>query len=416
MYPAKLNNPSVNFLPFHMTSCSAWVAWAAVVSRAVTAIAVLSALLIFAAHPMLAQPVTLLYHFTGGSDGGRPTSLLIFDAAGNLYGTTQVGGPGFGTVFELSPNGTGGWNQKVLYSFKGGADGSSPQHSGVIFDGAGDIYGTTRYGGAKNHGTVYKLTRTGNKWTETVLHSFGGSKTEGCYPESGLIIDSLGNLFGTTHGCGGTRGTVFEMTPSGGGAWTESIIYGVQASFAGLTMDAAGNIFGTSRDNKLFELSPNGNGGWNASVIHVFTNSPFDGGDPQGTLVFDSAGNLYGTTVHGGANGRGTVYKMSHGPSGWSEQLIYSFECCSQTIYAPLGGVVLDAAGNIYGTATLGSHYGGIFELVAQGGSYTYQKLHTFDSTGWDSMASMIRDNAGNLYGTLFFSGTGQGDVFEFIP
>lgn len=384
-------------------------------SRAFDVLAVLAGLLLLAVQPMPAGTYTILYPFSGGSDGGKPTSRLILDAAGSLYGTTEGGGLGFGTVFELSPNGAGGWNETVLYSFAGGVDGSSPQHAGVIFDGAGNLYGTTRYGGSKNHGTVFKLTRAGNVWTKTVLHSFGGSKTEGCYPESGLIIDNLGNLYGTTHACGGTRGTVFEMSPSGGGNWTERIIYGVATSFAGLIMDAAGNIFGTSRDNKLFELSPNGSGGWNASVIHVFTGTPFDGGDPEGNLVFDNAGNLYGTTVHGGANGRGTVYKMSHGPSGWNEQLLYSFQCCSTTLHSPIGGVVLDASGNIYGTATLGAYYGGIFELVAQGGAYTFQNVHTFDFSGWYSLASMIRDNAGNLYGTVLLSGRGQGDVFALI-
>jgi uncharacterized repeat protein (TIGR03803 family) len=366
---------------------------------------------------MSAQTETLLYNFSDGSDGGHPASRLVFDAEGNLYGTTRVGGLGFGTVYELSPNGSGGWTETVLHSFAGGFDGSDPRYSDVVFDGAGNLYGTTHSGGAKNHGVVFKLTHSGSGWTETILHSFGGSKTEGCYPGSGLIMDSAGKLYGTTHGCGGTNGTVFEMSSSGGNTWTEHIIYGVKTSYAGLTMDGAGNIFGTSRDNLLYELSPNGNGGWTASVLHAFTGTPFDGSDPQGALVFDSSGDLYGTTLHGGTTGRGTVYRMSHGPSGWSEQLLYSFQCCKGHIYSPFGGVVLDPAGNIYGTATLGSGYGGIFKLTPSGGSYTESNVFIFHPLeGWDSQASMIRDGAGNLYGTVMFTASGAGGVFQLVP
>ena len=371
--------------------------------------------------PALGQ--TSLYNFSGGSDGGHPTSSLTFDSAGNLYGTTETGGLGYGTVFELSPDGVGGWTETVLYSFTGGADGAAPTYSNVIFDSAGSLYGTTRQGGFKHQGVVFKLTPSDGTWSESVLHSFAGSKNEGCFPESGLIMDKAGNLYGTTHYCGGTRGTVFELSPSDGNIWTERIIYGAKTSYAGLTMDAQGNIFGTTRDNTVFELSPNGSGGWSSNVIHTFPRFSDDGGDPQGTLVFDSAGNIYGTTYNRGISSgrgfepRGTVYKLSPVGGGWSEQILYTFECCRGGIFNPFAGVVLDGSGNIYGTTVHGFReiYGGIFELVPSGGgSYTKIDLGLFGSSGFGSFGSLVMDNVGNLYGTLSYGGGGM--VFEVVP
>ena len=283
--------------------------------RAVLALAVFSMLLFVATRPAQAQTETVLYTFTGGSDGGGPLPGLTSDGAGNFYATTKFGGDwGYGTVYELSPNRSGGWNQTVLYSFTGGADGGTPYFSNVIFDRVGNLYGTTFAGGAYGYGVVFELSPAGTSWTETVLYTFTGG-ADGANPENGLIMDAAGKLYGKTLNLGENDGVVFELSPSGGD-WTERAIYTVPgASYAGLAMDAAGNIYGTTAST-VFELSPNGTGGWNPAVIHTFAGAPTDGYIPEGTPVLDQDGNLYGTTYEGGATNYGTVYMLSPGGNG----------------------------------------------------------------------------------------------------
>jgi uncharacterized repeat protein (TIGR03803 family) len=222
--------------------------------------------LAFAAPPAQAQTETVLYNFTGGSDGSIPQSRLASDGAGNFYGTTCFGGLlGFGTVFEVSPDGVGGWSEIVLYSFTGGSDGANPYFAYVIFDGLGNLYGTTYNGGANGYGVVYELSPAGGSWTEIVLYSFANGAA-GANPLNGLIMDSARNLYGRTYE--GGNGAIFELTKSGGD-WTEQVIYSGVPGYAGLTMDAAGDIFGAS-NTQVFELSPNRNGGWNQTLIHTF--------------------------------------------------------------------------------------------------------------------------------------------------
>lgn len=236
-------------------------------SLSALALTVLSALLLIAARPAHAQTETVTFSFNA-TDGSYPESSLIFDGAGNLYGTAEMGGygDGVGNVFELSPNGNGGWNQTVLYRFTDGADGAYPSCN-LIFDSRGNLYGTAQ-GGGSTRGVVFELSPSGATWKETVLYSFTGG-TDGDTPVAGLIMDSAGNLYGTTlNGGTNNNGTVFELRPSANG-WTEQVIYNLDTSFAGLTMDAAGNIFGASL-NSVFELSPNGKGGWNSTVLHAF--------------------------------------------------------------------------------------------------------------------------------------------------
>jgi uncharacterized repeat protein (TIGR03803 family) len=383
-----------------------------------------AALPLIAARAAHAQTENVLYTFTGGSDGFSPFAGLTSEG-GNFYGTTQYGGlagfySGNGTVFELSPNGGGGWNETVLYSFCSAlncADGNNP-YSTLIFDKGGNLYGTTWIGGASNSGVVFELSPAGGSWTETVLYSFAGGLNAN--PASGLIADTAGNLFGTLTG---GSGTVFELSPSGS-KWTEQVIYAPNnIGYTGLTMDAAGNIFGTAGET-VFELSPNGSGGWNPTVIHTFTGAPKDGSSPNGTPVLDKAGNIYGTTQTGGAKGYGTVYKLTPVTKGkkkgtWTEKILYSFKGGKKKDGGnPWAGVVLDAAGNIYGTTLLGN--GTVFELVAPVGKgvYTEKILWSFNGTnGTGPYDSPILDTAGNLYGTTAGGGVyGSGVVFEVTP
>jgi len=380
--------------------------------------------LVFAAQLAQAQTETVLYNFTGGSDGGKPVANLTSDGKGNFYGTTTEGGlkfgpDGYGTVFELSPNGNGGWNETVLYTFCPAApacpDGAFP-YSSVIFDSAGNLYGIAYAGGAYDRGVVFELNPAQTSWAETVLYSFTGG-SDGGSPTSNLIMDPSGNLFGTN------SAGVFELKWSGGG-WAEQVIYRPQnypQVVTGLTMDAAGNIFGVGYSS-AFELSPNGNGGWNPTVLHNFLTRYFLGPDPIGAPALDKAGNFYGATYHGGANKSGKIYEVSLRRGKWTLKTLYSFGGHVGDGSNPDAGLVLDASGNIYGTTLSGggSGYGTVFELVAPIGKGSYQEkvLWSFNGTdGRAPYASLILDSAGNLYGTTRSGGSsGPGVVFKVTP
>ena len=404
---------------------------AAAASRGAVTLAVLSVLLLIAALPAQAQTETVLYNFTGGGDGGNPQSNLTFDGAGNLYGTTNGGGLfGYGTVFELSPNGSGGWNETLLYSFTGGTDGAFPSDT-VILDSVGNLYGTAG-GGITGWGVVFELSPVEEGWTETVLYLFGSTPGDGLQPASGVMMDATGNLYGATAFGGSVNyGTIYEMSPSGGG-WTEQTIYNFDGRGpfdynTGFTMDAAGNIFGVSRQT-ITELSPNGNGGWNASVIFNFPNAR--GYFPNRTIVTDQSGNLYGTTsvgtAKGGLGGYGTVFRLSPRKKGgtWSRKVLYAFEGEGNGDgNDPFGEIVFDAAGNIYGTTAYGGEYGDgtVFELVTpvdKSKGYTEKVLWSFNGTdGETPVGGLILDSAGNIYGTTYSGGLyGWGVAFEVTP
>jgi uncharacterized repeat protein (TIGR03803 family) len=386
----------------------------------VLTLAVLSTLLLIAVRPALAQTENVLYNFTGGSDGADPSSSLISDGAGNFYGTTVYGGKrDLGSVFELSPN--GGWNETVLHSFTGGKDGEYPRFSPLMFDSAGNLYGTTYYGGLSGCGygcgIVYELSPARRGWRETVLYSFTGG-ADGGGPVSGLIMDKAGNLYGTLSQVGG----VFELSPSGGD-WTEQLIYAADTS-GGLVMDAAGNIFGIT-SSTVFELSPNGNGGWNSSVVHTFAGGPKDGSGPQGTLVV-AYGDIYGTTYAGGARNFGTVYKLSPGKGKskgtWTERILHSFQGYPNDGSGPGAGIAFN--GNLYGTTVNGGEYdnGTVFWIFVIGEFrkkiYREQVLWSFNGTdGAYPSDTPILDSAGNLYGTTQTGGSsGVGVVFQLTP
>ncbi len=254
----------------------------------------------------------ILYSFTGGMDGWQPDGDPVFDASGNLYGITSDGGEfgtcngrtGCGTVFELTRSNN--WTESVLWNFGEGSDGVLPI-AGVVFDAAGNLYGTTYLGGSSDVGIVYQLTPVGSGWNENILYNYTGGP-DGANPYAGLLLDSVGNVYSTAYAGGaGGGGTVSELSPAGGG-WTYTLLDAFSGMggqrFGNLIMDQAGDLYGLTHEDgqfqlgSVFKLTP-GNGGWTYSSLHDFTGGS-DGAYPRGTLIFDSAGNLYGTAAEGG--------------------------------------------------------------------------------------------------------------------
>jgi uncharacterized repeat protein (TIGR03803 family) len=379
-------------------------------------------------------------------DAAYPYAALIFDSNGNLYGTTTGGGSyDNGAVFELSPGTDGKWKEKLLHSFGNGKDGYNP-FGGLVFDGSGNLYGTTgaRMNG-KSSGTVFELSPSSNgKWIERVLHNFTNGK-DGMFPDTTLVFDKAGNLYGTTYQGGRYGlGTVFELSPSSDGKWTERLLRsfnnngkdGYEPS-AGLIVDANGNLYGETLQGgsgvgcscgTVFELSPGKNGVWTEKVLHSFTNDGKDGFYPYTDLIIDVSGNLYGTTYQGGTYSNGTVFELSLGARGkWKERVLHSFD--GNDGANPAANVILDAGGNLYGTTQYGGTYlnGTVFELSpGSNGKWTEQVLHSFSNDGQDGtdpQAGVILDSSGNLYGTTRMGGAygsncglGCGTVFEIIP
>ena len=368
---------------------------------------------------------------------------LITDSAGNLYGTSSGGGfYGYGTVFEFSPAGSG-WTEEILFSF--GHDPASGQDpiGGLLLDAAGNLYGTTESGGAYNHGVVFELMHNADgSWTEQVLHSFNG--TDGSSPWAALVFDAAGNLYGTTETGGAYNyGTAFELTPAGGGNWSEQVLRsfgnGTDGTYplAPLVLDTTGDVYGTTSNGGeyqggiAFELSPAAGGGWSEQVLHNF-GSGVDGREPfAGALIFDSAGNLYGTTTaggthqacQGGSDTCGTVYRLTPtGGGSWTEQVLYSFNGTPDG-NSPTNSVLLDAAGSIYGTTYFGGsgqhEAGTVFKLTPGAVNWTERVLYSFSGyADGDSAASgLIQDGVGNLYGTTQAGGAYEcGTVYEITP
>jgi uncharacterized repeat protein (TIGR03803 family) len=389
----------------------------------------------------VAQQETVLHSFDG-NDGAGSASSLIFDAAGNLYGTTVNGGAyKRGTAFELTPA-AGGWTEKVLHSFND-KDGQSPG-AGLIFDAAGNLYGTTTNGGAYGYGTAFELIpAAGGRWTEKVLHSFNNNGKDGYGPGGSLILDATGNLYGTTSfGGPHNSGIVFELMPKSGG-WAEKPLHAFQDNgkdgyypFSGLIFDTAGDLYGTTNSGgaygygTAFELVPIAGGRWTESIPHSF-NINTDGCCLTSNLIFNASGSLYGTAMRG-AYGYGTVFELTPAGGGsWSETTLYNFNIGTDG-RNPLGGVIFDVAGNLYGTTADGGTgscsasgaFGGcgtVFELTpTTGGSWTEKVLYSFKGDGTDGIippAGLTFDATGNLYGTTELGGAyGDGAVFEITP
>jgi len=365
-----------------------------------------------------AQTFTVVHNFDG-ADGTNPQSPLIADAAGNLYGTTFYDGKsGYGTVFKVTKN-----KVTVLYSFAGPPDAANPSGP-LLIDQSGSLYGTTVWGGASNQGAVFKLTSTGD---ETVLYSFAGARADGNNPEGGVISDPDGNLYGTTtgggagNGCGYTDGcgTLFELDPAG----QETILHTFNGEgdgahpWAGVLRDSAGNLYGTTVDGgaaglgTIFKFDTAGT----LTLLHSFAAT--DGAYPYGPVIRDSKGNLYGATYEGGAHSVGTVFKLSN--SG-TITVLHSFAGNTDGAYPP-AGVVRDSAGNLYGTTAQGgssSNMGSIFKVDTSGKETI---LHSFTSPrqGMLPEAGLLLDKAGNLYGTTYYGGPRKlnaGMIFRLVP
>jgi uncharacterized repeat protein (TIGR03803 family) len=378
-----------------------------------------------------------LYGVTGSGGAG---------GSGNC--SSEYGGPGCGTVYELSPSATGGWTKTTLYAFQPQNDGAFPA-AGLIFDGAGNLYGTTYRGGTgtcqpDGCGTVFELSPNGSGgWAETVLYSFQGGSTDGNGPWA-LIFDRSGNLYGTTFG-GGTGnpsecgvyqecGTVFELSPNGSGGWAEKIIYNFQGKSdgaypsPGLAFDASGNLYGTasqggdSYGGTAFKLSPIGGGGWSETTLHAFSVNGSDGYQPETGVIFDVSGNLWGTTFQGESTGLcksspwegscGTVFELTpNGSGGWTESLPFDFPTDGSAGANP-SGVIFDRSGNLYGTTPYGADAscdfgeslcpGLVFELSpAASGTLAQTFLYAFQggSDGMTPDSGVVLDQAGHLYG-----------------
>ncbi|HXM60072.1 MAG TPA: choice-of-anchor tandem repeat GloVer-containing protein [Terriglobales bacterium] len=409
-----------------------------IASRAVLAIFMVTVL----AATAYAATETVLHNFNdNGTDGYYPYGALIFDKAGNLYGTTVWGGTNnMGTVFELTPKGGGGWTETVLHNFGGAKDGSFPWGT-LIFDAAGNLYGTTQTGGTYEYGTVFEMTPGKNGvWKEKVLHSFnGGNGKDGVGPLAGVIFDGSGNLYGTTE-LGGlySFGIVFELSPKTGGGWTEKILHSFNpntkdgvAPNASLIFDTAGNLYGTTLEGgtsgvgTVFELSAKTGGGWKEKLLHSFNSSGKDGYFPFSALTFDGSGNLYGATSVGGTKYGGIAFELTPKTGGgWTEKILYDFGYPAAT--DPFSQLIFDGSGNLYGTTgTNGPNdSGSVFKLTPRAtGKWAATVLHNFNGTDGDNAhAGVVFDNSGNLYGTTYNGGnstsckSGCGTVFEIKP
>jgi hypothetical protein len=407
-------------------------------------------LFLVASVPVVAKKV-VLYQFSG-SDGAAAVGPLLVDAAGNLFGVTQLGGAyGWGTVYELAPPSVPGGNrtETILYTFTGGGDGAAP-NAGLIQDGAGNIYGTTYDGGLCTYvcGVVFELSSAGTSWTYTVLYRFTGADgSDGGGPTGGLVRDDQGNLYGTTYQGGGIVctnfpgpcGTVFELSPpiTKGGVWTETVLHSFtgipdgEFPAGGLTFDAQGNLYGTTTEGgtdqhctdgeggvlgcgTVFQLKPSGQT-WTESVIYSFIST--ENNDPSGNLAIDQQGVLYGTATY-------SVYRVRRNPQSgvWSKQTVYTFpEGIAGTI--PSSPLVLDSKGRIFGvTASSGLNgYSTAFVLSppASGGTWNETTLATF-GTGFNSVqpyGGLAWGKFGRLYGaTTDHSLSPSGYVFALTP
>src|SRR5215469_8594797 len=397
---------------------------------------------------------TVLYSFQANPDGALPSGGVVFDKDGNLYGATGAGGsPGAGAVFQLTrPTRRGGlWTNTIIHSFQGNSDGDIAS-SGLISDSAGNLYGVTEFGGTgtctlggqvTGCGVDYEMTppqKRGGTWAESVIYSFKGS-SDGDYPFGNLLMDSEGNLYGTTLYGGGSAdcsavgpscGIVFELSPptNKGGSWTENVLYVFQGGKDGgypngqLVLDQNGALYGTTYlggnqgcaangdvgCGTVFALKPGKSGTWTEQILHRFAGGNLDGGNPYAGVIFDNKGRLFGTTLFGGQDSLGTVFRLApraNPGDEWKETLLHSFDRKSGSY--PEASLTIAASGDLYGVACCGgdNQSGSVFHLNPNG--WIYSTLHLFHDTpdGAEPAAGLTFDSKGNLVGTTYLGGTG---------
>jgi uncharacterized repeat protein (TIGR03803 family) len=402
----------------------------------VTTLTIVFALAVVLMQSAQAQTYTVLHNFTGGADGASPLAGLTIDGAGNLYGTTYYGGSvNNGVVFKLAHKGAG-FVFNILHSF-GSEDALNPSAK-VTIGRDGNLYGTTPFGvpgtgcGEYGCGTVFNLRLPPTAchtalcpWNESIAYQFPAGEKNGAWPFSAVIFDQNGNMFGTTQG-NNLPGNAFELMPSGSG-WIQSVIFTFADQSTGtvpmgdLVRDQAGNLYGVTWEggvNKVglvFQLAPSGSG-WTENVLRSFDLSS-DGANPAGGLILDKAGNLYGTTGGNGGWGVGTVFMLSPSGGTWNETILHNFARNEN----PEANLTMDAAGNLYGTTLRGGKDGGgtIFKMTPGSGGWTYTVLKEFDTCndGCFPMSDVTIGASGNLYGTTSGGGTyGQGVVWEITP
>jgi len=393
-----------------------------------------------------ASSETVLYSFcaqTSCVDGNQPYGTPVADSSGDhLYGTTYYGGASnFGEVYELTKS-NGSWTESVIYSFTGSNnnDGANP-FAGLVFDKAGNLYGTTYNGGASNEGTVFELSKSGSTWTETVLHVFSNiSGSDGTNPYGSLIFDAAGNLYGTTtYGGKFNSGIVFQLKPSGK-KWTYHQIHtfpgtstsGGAQPHGGLVVDKKnGYLYGTAYyggviwDVGVVYQLRQVSGVWLSSPIYTFLGDSL-GQYPAAALATDAAGDLYGTTYTGGNFNLGLVFKLTPGKgTSWTEKVLYSFRGYANKdgAYPYFDGVTLDADGNVYGTTYQGGssaannlNYGTVYKLTA--GTYKESVLWSFGTSGdgyYPEQGPTVIN--GDIYGTAYAGGLhGGGVVYQVTP
>jgi len=393
------------------------------------------AILASSAPPAAAATLSVLYSFKNAGYG-HPTGRLFFHD-GSLFGTgegTGIAPKGCGQVFELTQSGSS-WKASSRLKFNG-ADGCTP-FDGLISDSHGVLYGTAGNGDAFGGGNVFGLQKTGVGWVHGTIWAFGNGD-DGESPDCDLIMDSSGNLYGTTS-AGGTAfdGTVFELSVSGG-VWTETVLHNFSGSdgyapAAGLLMDKTGTLYGTTAAGgvmtecagygcgTVFALTPGG-GGWTFSSLHTFHGGT-DGAEPLAALVEGSNGVLYGTTSNGNfrGSGYGNVFKLSQSGGVWKEKVLYNFTGGTDG-GTPNAALHWNGAGGLYGTTEFGGTFnnGTVYQLTESGGAWSEIVLHSFGTSGSDGKnpnGAVILDKSGNLYGTTLFGGTyGNGTVWEAVP
>jgi uncharacterized repeat protein (TIGR03803 family) len=317
--------------------------------------------------PASAATETVVYEFTGNS-AGTPYSNLISDRLGNLYGETGGDGISFGNVYELSSDDAGGWNYTQIYEFPSGGFGALPAGP-LTMDDKGNLYGVTSAGGTNNTGTAYELSQSNGTWSITYLYSFGPMLSPDGWNPNGVTY-FRGTLFGTTtYGGKNQNGTVFAVWPNSEGGWSESILHNFAVSsndgqypIGGVALDSKGNIYGTTmlggahQGGIVFELSRASNGSWHEDILHSFIS--LDGYEPGAAApVLDAEGNLYSTTMGGGTGGGGVVFELTPSGDKWTEKILYNFTG-GEDGASPNAGVTFDSHGRLFGTTPWGGGNG----------------------------------------------------------